>query len=111
MIRSFHYGAYTALFEPGNPARPENPAFLEPWILFWYRWVAAAFLRSYLSVAAAGGLGLEPFLPQAGQEREVLLSALLMDKALYELRYELNLRPEWVRIPIAGVIQLLETGT
>ena len=50
-------------------------------------------------------------LPESPQEREALLSTLLLDKALYELRYELNLRPEWVRIPIAGVLQLLETGT
>jgi maltose alpha-D-glucosyltransferase/alpha-amylase len=106
MIRSFHYAAYTALLEPDSPSRPENPSFLEPWILFWYRWVSAAFLRTYSDVADEAGL-----LPAGRQEREVMLSTRLLDKALYELRYELNLRPAWVRIPIAGVLQLLESGT
>jgi maltose alpha-D-glucosyltransferase/alpha-amylase len=106
MIRSFHYAAYSSLFEPDNPIRPENPSFLEPWVLFWYRWVSAAFLRTYQEVAGSG-----PLLPESRQEREVLLSARLLEKALYELRYELNMRPGWVRIPIAGVLQLLETGT
>jgi maltose alpha-D-glucosyltransferase/alpha-amylase len=106
MIRSFHYAAYTSLFEPDNPTTLENPSFLEPWLLFWYRWVSAAFLRTYLQVVGSGSL-----LPESRQEREVLLSSLLLEKALYELRYELNMRPGWVRIPIAGVLQLLETGT
>jgi maltose alpha-D-glucosyltransferase/alpha-amylase len=106
MIRSFHYAAYTSLFEPDDVTRMENPSFLEPWILFWYRWVSAAFLRTYLDVAGTG-----PLLPEGRQERATLLSALLLEKALYELRYEMNMRPGWVRVPIAGVLQLLETGT
>jgi maltose alpha-D-glucosyltransferase/alpha-amylase len=105
MVRSFHYAAYTALFAPEDPTRPHNPSFLEPWVLFWYRWVSAAFLRSYLDVAGSGS-----FLPETREQQESLLSVLLLDKALYELRYELNARPDWVRIPIAGVLQLLESG-
>jgi maltose alpha-D-glucosyltransferase / alpha-amylase len=108
MIRSFHYAAYTALFEEtaGNrpPDQQDNPAFLEPWVLFWYQWVASAFLGTYLEVASHGGI-----LPATRREQDVLLEALLLEKALYELRYELNNRPAWVRIPIAGVLQLLET--
>ena len=61
---------------------------------------------TYLDVAGSGSL-----IPQSRQERATLLSALLLEKALYELRYEMNMRPGWVRIPIAGVLQLLETGT
>jgi maltose alpha-D-glucosyltransferase/alpha-amylase len=109
MIRSFHYAAYTALFEETGGNRPadqqENPAFLEPWVLFWYQWVTAGFLGTYLEVASHGGV-----LPVTRREQDVLLETLLLEKALYELRYELNNRPDWVRIPIAGILQLLETG-
>jgi maltose alpha-D-glucosyltransferase / alpha-amylase len=105
MLRSFHYAAYTALFGPGAATPQENPSFLEAWILFWYQWVTSAFLRSYVDAAAQGS-----FLPRTRREIEVLLDSLLLEKAIYELRYELNNRPDWVNIPIAGILQLLETG-
>ena len=107
MIRSFHYAAYTALFGQTGGAMPvQNPAFLEPWALFWYLWVSAAFLGSYLEVASPGG-----FLPQSGEDLRTLLDVLLLEKAVYELRYEVNNRPDWVRIPIEGVLQLLEASS
>jgi maltose alpha-D-glucosyltransferase/alpha-amylase len=105
MLRSFHYAAYTTLFGPaGGTVGPENPAFLEPWILFWYRWVSACFLRSYLDVAVEGD-----FLPRSRRQVDVLLEFMLLEKALYELRYEINNRPDWVKLPIQGILQLLET--
>jgi maltose alpha-D-glucosyltransferase/alpha-amylase len=39
----------------------------------------------------------------------VLLDAFVLEKAVYELNYELNNRPDWVRIPLRGILQLLET--
>jgi maltose alpha-D-glucosyltransferase/alpha-amylase len=105
MLRSFHYAAYTSLFGGAGAAPQDNPAFLEPWILFWHQWVAAAFLRTYMETASEGS-----FLPRTRREVEVLLDGLLLEKATYELLYELNNRPEWVKIPIAGILQLLETG-
>jgi maltose alpha-D-glucosyltransferase/alpha-amylase len=106
MVRSFHYAAYTALFGRSGASPQENPSFLEAWILFWYQWVASGFLRAYLDAAGEGS-----FLPKTRRENEVLLDALLLEKAIYELRYELNNRPDWVKIPIAGILQLLETGS
>jgi maltose alpha-D-glucosyltransferase/alpha-amylase len=104
MIRSFHYAAYTALSrETGETAADENPAVLEPWILYWYLWVASAFLRSYVDVATPGAL-----LPRSERHLGLLLDALMLEKALYELRYELNHRPDWARIPIQGILHLLE---
>jgi maltose alpha-D-glucosyltransferase/alpha-amylase len=47
-----------------------------------------------------------PFLPQSAEERDLLLDAMLIEKALYELRYELDHRPDWVRIPIQGLAEL-----
>jgi maltose alpha-D-glucosyltransferase / alpha-amylase len=104
MIRSFHYAAYTALrIKTGAPTRSENPSFLEPWVLFWYTWVSAQYLHSYLEGAVWAGI-----LPSSMPEIEVLLDALLLEKAIYELRYEINNRPDWVRIPIQGILHLLE---
>ena len=104
MIRSFHYAGYTALWSlAGGPPLQENPSFLEPWIVFWYQWVAGAFLRSYLEVSSVARI-----LPSGPGELGVFLEVLLLEKALYELRYELNNRPDWVKIPIEGILQQLE---
>jgi maltose alpha-D-glucosyltransferase/alpha-amylase len=48
------------------------------------------------------------FLPENRDELKILLNVYLLEKALYELGYELNNRPNWVKIPLIGVLQLLE---
>jgi maltose alpha-D-glucosyltransferase/alpha-amylase len=103
MLRSFHYAAYTVLFS--GRVSPEDPSALEPWILFWYRWVSAAFLSGYLLWA---GPAQPRILPERSEESAVLLQALLLEKAVYELGYELNNRPDWAKLPIEGILHLLE---
>ncbi|MGH7425260.1 MAG: putative maltokinase, partial [Candidatus Methylomirabilales bacterium] len=99
MIRSFHYAAFALLYgHAGAIVRPDDPSILEPWLHFWYRWVSASFLRAYLHAAAGAS-----FLPPARGELEVLLDAFLLEKALYELAYELDHRPDWAGIPLRGV--------
>jgi maltose alpha-D-glucosyltransferase/alpha-amylase len=105
MLRSFHYAADNALFfdkSIGGALRPEEQRALEPWAGFWYTWVAAVFLKAYLQGASGGS-----FLPQARDELEVLLDIYLLEKAFYELKYELNNRPDWVRVPLRGLLELL----
>jgi predicted trehalose synthase len=82
--------------------RTEDLARLDTGARFWYLSVSAAFLRAYLTHAASGG-----FLPSKPEWMDVLLSAYLFEKALYEIVYELNNRPEWVKIPLRGVLDLL----
>jgi maltose alpha-D-glucosyltransferase / alpha-amylase len=103
MIRSFHYAAYSVALGGGSTMYHEKPSILEPWLDFWYAWVSASFLRSYQSVAAGAS-----FLPSSRAELEVLLDAFLLEKALYELGYEVNNRPDWVKIPIQGILDLVE---
>jgi len=104
MLRSFQYAAYARLFEEsgsGIIAPSEAPVF-ESWALFWQRWVSAAFLGAYLERTAAGS-----FVPARRSELAILLDAYVLEKAIYELAYELNHRPGWVRIPLAGILQIL----
>ncbi|HET7710899.1 MAG TPA: maltose alpha-D-glucosyltransferase, partial [Thermoanaerobaculia bacterium] len=104
MLRSFHYAPYavTEGQTPGNVYRGEDVAVLEPGARFWYRWVASTFLRAYLAASRE-----EKHLPPSTEEIDALLSAHLLEKSLYEIGYELNNRPRWVKIPIRGVIELL----
>jgi len=101
MLRSYSYAAYAALFARSDHDR-NTFTRLEPWARAWIYWTSAAFLRAYTSVA-----GSAPFIPADPVQRAALLDLFLIEKALYELRYELNTRPEWVRIPLRGLEDLL----
>jgi maltose alpha-D-glucosyltransferase/alpha-amylase len=102
MVRSFHYAAYTGLLKQAA-IRQEDIPFLQPWAEVWYKYVAGTFIRSYLETSAEA-----PFMPKDRNEFEVLLKIFLLDKAIYELGYELNNRPDWLVIPMNGIRQLLE---
>src|SRR5438876_4526115 len=104
MLRSFHYAAYTSLFGHLGSAnvRPEDLPGLEPWARLWNVWVSSTFLNSYLEHAMPGG-----FLPDNREDVNILLNVYLLEKALYELSYELENRPDWVRVPLLGILQLL----
>jgi len=99
MIRSFSYAALTAVGAV-TQTRPEDALRLGPWADFWQTWISASFLRSYL-IATRGAAFLPP-----PDDLDVMLRAYVLDKALYEVAYELNHRPSWVYIPLTGVLQL-----
>jgi len=103
MMRSFQYAAYSALWQPSM--RPEDIPFLERWADLWYRQISSMFLQSYLTTT--GGAS---FIPEGPAELQVLLKAYLLDKAVYEIGYELNHRPSWVVIPIRGIKHLLKSA-
>ncbi len=111
MIRSFHYAAHSASYGNGGGSvpgiiRPEDIGLLEPWARFWYSWVTASFLNAYRETSLQA-----EYAPKANQDFEILLNAFLFEKAIYELGYELNSRPDWVRIPLAGIAQLLRNNS
>jgi maltose alpha-D-glucosyltransferase/alpha-amylase len=107
MLRSFQYAAQAVLYGdvPGviARARPEDWETLGVWARYWTRWVGLAFLRDYLHTA-----GDAPFLPKSRESLSIMLLTFLLDKALYEMVYELNNRPAWVRLPLHGILQLVE---
>ena len=77
---------------------------LAGWAAFWQRWVGAAFLRGYLDAA-------KPPFATTPEETAQLLPAYLLDKALYEVAYELGSRPELVDVPLRGVLTILDWET
>ena len=105
MIRSFDYVTYAALFrqlEHGN-LQPGQLAQVEPWTRLWHSWISAVYFRAFQETLRPHDL-----LPKSDAELRVLLDAHLFEKAIYEVGYELNNRPEWVKIPLQGILQLLE---
>ncbi len=104
MVRSFQYAAFAALFGqvPGVPSGGADASRVEAWAAYWTAWVSAEFLRAYFEEAK----GLHS-VPESDRERRLLLDAFLLQKALYELAYELNNRPDWVRIPLRGILSLV----
>ena len=102
MLRSLSYAAYAALFA-FTRTRPEDLGRLEPWAAFWQHWISVRFVQSYLTTAAGAS-----FMPPERRDLATLLEAFVLDKALYELHYELNNRLDWVRIPLQSALRLLE---
>jgi maltose alpha-D-glucosyltransferase / alpha-amylase len=100
MLRSFSYASQSALRSPEITA--EKLPLLQAWSRFWVDSVSAVFLQSYLVTA-----GKASWVPQNPDDLELQLTTMLLEKALYELRYELNLRPDWVRIPLRGILDLV----
>jgi maltose alpha-D-glucosyltransferase/alpha-amylase len=105
MLRSFHYVSHAALFGdvPGIVSGREAHTQLEKWAKTWYQWVSAVFLENYLRVASSA-----QFLPQRDEEIRILLGSYMIERTLTEIEYELEHRPEWVRIPVHGILEQLK---
>ena len=101
MLRSFGYAANVSLMNY-TARRPDDLSRIEPWSRLWERAAVAEFLRAYREAAQN-----VTFLPSDAGAFRKLLDAYILDKALYELLYELNNRPTWVRIPLVGILSLL----
>ena len=100
MLRSFSYASQAAL--RSQEITSERLPELLGWARFWVDSVSAVFLKSYLATA-----GTASWVPQNQEDLELQLTTMLLEKALYELRYELNVRPDWVRIPLRGILDLV----
>jgi maltose alpha-D-glucosyltransferase / alpha-amylase len=100
MLRSFSYAAYAGLIHfSERGARPVSE--LVNWAELWERAAIGGFLHSYWQTASQGESS-----PETEADFGKLLKVFLLDKALYEVRYELNSRPAWVRIPLLGILSL-----
>jgi maltose alpha-D-glucosyltransferase/alpha-amylase len=100
MLRSLEYAGLAAYRQ--HPHREQNGA-LETWAELITAWQRAIFLEAYFSTAGTEAT----FIPHDPGVRDNLLWAFLLDKVLYEIRYELGHRAEWVSLPLAGLRRLL----
>lgn len=103
MLRSFHYAAFSFLAALDKMIASELGNYdVRPWAESWYACVADRFLSAYYENVAGAC-----FIPPDRDELSVLLRLHLLEKAVYELGYELNNRPAWIAIPLTGISQLL----
>jgi maltose alpha-D-glucosyltransferase/alpha-amylase len=101
MVRSYQYAAYSAVDQLVSQGVLEDTSteieVFERAATRWAYWACIAFLRGYLP--AVGEAGLLP----VESELAIDLRAHILEKALYELRYELGNRPNWVHLPMLGL--------
>ena len=104
MLRSFHYAANSRLIESSEDPliRSADHQLLGERARYWSQWVSVAYLQGYLEA-----LQEAEFLPSDPGEQQVLLDLHMLEKALYEVQYELNNRPGWVAVPLSGILDLL----
>jgi maltose alpha-D-glucosyltransferase/alpha-amylase len=107
MLRSFHYASSAARFGlvPAVNLEPEAVDSLEPWVKFWYLNSASSFLKGYFAAADHAS-----FIPKSKEQLRLLMDVFLLEKAIYEISYELNNRPEWLIIPLQGILDLITAG-
>jgi trehalose synthase-fused probable maltokinase len=107
MLRSFHYAAHAPLLASTGSVNVNdgNREKLNGWAEVWSKWVSERFLDEYMKTAR----GAE-FLPPSREEIMALLQLHVLEKAVYELGYELNNRPDWVAIPLEGISKSLESS-
>lgn len=101
MIRSFHYAAYGGLLLD-NQIRTEDVSRLVPYAESWYHATSGFFLNAYLDTVKGSG-----FVPKLKEDMHILMTTFLLEKAVYELTYEMNNRPDWVVIPLRGIKELV----
>jgi maltose alpha-D-glucosyltransferase/alpha-amylase len=100
MLRSFAYAAQSVLRE--RP--PAERSSLGPWLEGWERLVGEDFRRGYLAAVAESPTRL---VPPGDQDVRAVTAVFELEKVLYELRYELAYRPDWVAIPLAGLSRIM----
>ncbi len=102
MIRSFHYVAYSSILSPEyNQSRKEGN--LEEWAEAWHYYISRLYLKGYYDKA-----GNSDFMPKDPEDFKILMHTFLLEKALFELNYEIKNRPEWTIIPIRGIKAIID---
>jgi trehalose synthase-fused probable maltokinase len=97
MLRSLHYAAHAA--------RPDDREPTLRWAEAWTALAERTFLEAWRAATAGAS-----FRPASDADLDFLLRAFLLEKAIYEVRYELNNRPTWLHIPLRGLERVLEDG-
>ncbi len=104
MVRSFDYATWAGLDEhvSRGSLEPESRPRFKPWLRLWRQAVSSAYLRAYLEAMASSDV-----LPRSDEDLFTMLRAYLLNKAVYEVGYELNNRPAWLKIPLEGILEIV----
>ncbi len=100
MVRSFHYAGVAAL--RGGRLRAEDVPLVTPWAEAWAGWVSSAFVAAYMEHAHG-----VPLVPASKEDLAMLLNFFVVEKCIYEVGYELDNRPDWLGIPLRGLLGML----
>lgn len=102
MFRSFHYAIYATIFNNKDKYPFEQKELFYAGEIL-YKYFVGVFLQTYTDVAQGGNLNI-------GYRNEIdfLLKYCLLEKAVYELGYELNSRPRWSVIPLTGIASIMD---
>lgn len=104
MIRSYHYAMVMANQQVAQSGLDEETrSYLAEWAHAMHRWISASFLEGYL-----GSVEGSSVIPTDPTHVRRLLDGFVVEKAAYELEYELNNRPDWVEIPLEGILETVE---
>jgi len=105
LVRSLHYAVHHGLrtLNSKGLVAEASASNLENYAEHWFEWSASAFLRAYLR-----GMRDTDLLPSEPKAVSDLLAIFLLEKAVYELGYELDHRVEWVELPLKGIEAILE---
>jgi maltose alpha-D-glucosyltransferase/alpha-amylase len=104
MLRSFSYAVHTSLRERSERGLPEEQTDnVRAWGRYWQAWVSSVFLGAYLDEARHVS-----FLNASREEIDLLLGVFMLEKAVYEIGYELTNRPDWLIVPLQGIVELLQ---
>ena len=101
MVRSFHYVAYSSIMEPEYD-RHRKEGNIEAWAEAWFYHVTHLFLQTYTDKADGSEI-----IPEEKEDFKLLMEIFMLEKAVYELNYELNNRPEWILIPLRGILSII----
>lgn len=104
MLRSFHYAGATALRR--GRARPVDIQMLEKWVDVFVKMVSSVYLEAYL-----GAAGSASFIPSAREDIGMLLDFYMTEKCIYEVGYEIHNRPDWLEIPLRGLLDISNPPT
>lgn len=103
MIRSYHYAVVMALQQVAEAGIDQaTHAVLEEWANAMHVWLSASLLRGYLGAVEGSSI-----IPNDPAHARLMLDSLVIEKAAYELEYEVNNRPDWVSIPLYGILNML----
>jgi trehalose synthase-fused probable maltokinase len=101
LFRSFHYAIYATIFNNTESYKQEQEHLFEAGEVL-YQYLKNVFLGTYVSKVQEANLNIG-----YNQERIFLLKYAMLEKAVYELGYELNSRPRWAVIPLKGISNII----